>query len=65
MAKKVISVPSAPKLPFSPAIRAGDYIFVSGQVGITDAQEIKKIEAQVRQCLDNMKTVLKGAGYTG
>jgi len=62
MVKKVITVPSAPKLPFSPAIRAGDYIFVSGQVGITDAQDVKGLEAQVKQCLENMKAVLTAAG---
>ena len=63
MAKKVITVPGAPKLPFSPAIRAGDYIFVSGQLGITDAQgkEVKGIGAQTRQCLENIKEVLAAA----
>ena len=33
MAKEVITVPNAPELPLSPAIKAGDYIFVSGEVG--------------------------------
>jgi len=64
MIKRVITLPDAPKLPYSPAIRAGDYIFVSGQVGHTDAQrrEVKGIEAQVKQCLENMKKVLAAAG---
>ena len=64
MVKKVITVPGAPKLPFSPAIRAGDYIFVSGQVGFADAQgrEIKGIEAQTKRCLENMNEVLAAAG---
>ena len=64
MVKKVITLPDAPKLPFSPAIRAGDYIFVSGQIGHVDAQgrEVKGIEAQVKQCLENMKKVLAAAG---
>jgi 2-iminobutanoate/2-iminopropanoate deaminase len=64
MVKKVITVPGAPKLPFSPAIRAGDYIFVSGQAGFVDAEgkEIKGIEAQTKQCLENIKAVLKAAG---
>jgi 2-iminobutanoate/2-iminopropanoate deaminase len=63
MIKKVITLPDAPKLPFSSAIRAGDYTFVSGQIGHTDAQgrEVKGIEAQVRQCLENMKRVLAAA----
>jgi 2-iminobutanoate/2-iminopropanoate deaminase len=64
MVKKVITVPSTPKLPFSPAIRAGDYIFVSGQIGLTDAQgkETKGIKAQTKQCLENIKAVLTAAG---
>jgi len=64
MAKEVIRVPNAPKLPFSPAIRAGDYIFVSGQGGFSDSQgnEIKGIEAQTRRCLDNIKQILETAG---
>ena len=64
MGKEVITVPNAPKLPFSPAIRAGDYIFVSGQVGFIDAggKEVKGIEAQTRQCLENIKQVLEAAG---
>jgi len=62
--KEVITVANAPKLPFSPAIRAGDYIFVSGQVGFTDSggKEVKGIEAQTRQCLENIKQVLQVAG---
>lgn len=64
MAKKVITVSGAPKLPFSPAIKAGDYIFVSGQVGFVDAlgREIKGIEAQTKRCLENIKEVLTAAG---
>lgn len=64
MAKKVITVPNAPKLPYSPAIRSGDFIFVSGQVGFIDSagKEVKGIEAQTRQCLENIKQVLSAAG---
>ena len=64
MGKEVIAVPNAPKLPFSPAIRAGDYIFVSGQVGFIDTggEEVKGIEAQTRQCMENIKQVLEAAG---
>ena len=64
MPKQVINIPNAPKYPFSPAIRAGDYIFVSGQGGFVDAEgkEVKGIGAQTRQCLENMKQVLETAG---
>lgn len=64
MTKRIITVPNAPKLPFSPAIKAGDYIFVSGQVGYQDpktGEEVKGIEAQTRQCLENLKQVLVAA----
>jgi len=66
MVKKVITLPDAPKFPFSSAIRAGDYIFVSGQVGHTDAQgrEITGVKTQVKQCLENMKRVLAAAGLS-
>jgi len=65
MTKQVINVPNAPKLPFSPAIKAGDYIFVSGQGGFQDpktGEAIEGIEAQTKQCLENMKQVLETAG---
>ncbi|MBN2186265.1 MAG: RidA family protein [Dehalococcoidia bacterium] len=64
MAKEVITIPNALKLPFSPAIKAGDYIFVSGQAGFidSDGREVKGIEAQTRQCLENIKQVLEAAG---
>ena len=65
MAKKVIMVPTAlPGVPYSPAIEAGDYIFVSGQVGHVDSQgkKLAGVEAQTRQVLDNMKRVLEAAG---
>ncbi|TET49121.1 MAG: RidA family protein [Dehalococcoidia bacterium] len=65
MAKKVIMVPTAlPGVPYSPAIKAGDYIFVSGQVGHVDSQgnKLEGVEAQTKQVLDNMKRVLEAAG---
>ena len=65
MTKQVISVPNAPRYPFSPAIRAGDYVFVSGQGGFQDPKTggaIEGIEAQTRQCLENIKQVLETAG---
>ena len=65
MSKKVIMVPTAlPGVPYSPAIKAGDYIFVSGQVGHVDSQgkKLEGVEAQTGQVLDNMKRVLEAAG---
>ena len=64
MAKEVVIVPNRPKTPYSPGIKAGDYIFVSGQIGLVDdkGRELKGVEAQARQCLENLKQVLEAAG---
>ena len=52
--------------PFSPAVRAGDFIYVSGQVPVNKEGEIVAggIEAQTRQVMENIKTVLALAGAT-
>lgn len=65
MKKQVIKTGNAPGYPFSSAIKAGDYIFVSGQGGFQDAKtgkEIKGVKEQTRQCLENMKSALEAAG---
>jgi reactive intermediate/imine deaminase len=53
-------------LPFSPAVRAGPFVFVSGQVAIGDNGEVVGggIEAQTRQALANVERALKLAGCT-
>ena len=52
--------------PFSPGVRAGDFISVSGQVPANAEGEIVAggIEAQTRQVMENLKTVLALAGCT-
>jgi len=64
MKKEVVTVTGAPQLPFSPAIKAGGFLFVSGQLGAVDAagKPLASIEAQTGQCLENMKRVLAAAG---
>jgi reactive intermediate/imine deaminase len=51
-------------LPFTPAIRAGDFVYVSGQVGFDANNEIVAggIVAQVRQTIENMRRILDQAG---
>ncbi|HMQ92044.1 MAG TPA: RidA family protein [Amaricoccus sp.] len=51
-------------LPFSPAVRAGDFVYVSGQVAMNDRGEIEPggIEAQTRRTMENVKKVLAMAG---
>jgi reactive intermediate/imine deaminase len=53
-------------LPFSPAVRAGPFVFVSGQVAMGDNGDIVGggIEAQTRQVLANVERALKLAGCT-
>jgi 2-iminobutanoate/2-iminopropanoate deaminase len=69
MEKTEIITQNAPK-PFgifSQGIKAGKFLFISGQVA-KDAvgQVIGKgdIKAQTRQCLENLKAVLQGGGAT-
>ncbi|MBY6264103.1 RidA family protein [Azospirillum sp. 412522] len=50
---------------YSAAIRSGDLLFVSGQVGSrADGSPEPDFEKQVRQAFDNLATVLKAAGCT-
>ena len=50
--------------PFSPATRAGDFVFVSGQVAAGDDGQIVAggIEAQTRQVFRNVEKALALAG---
>ena len=51
------------RLPFSSAVRVGDILFLSGQIGDrADGSQPEGIEAQARQAMDNIGDVLKGQG---
>lgn len=57
----------APRGPYSPAVRAGDFIFVSGQVAVDPAtQELiaGDIAVETRQVLNNIKSLVEGCGAT-
>ena len=50
---------------YSPAIRSGGFLFVSGQVGArADGSPEPDLEAQVRLAFENLNGVLAGAGCT-
>jgi reactive intermediate/imine deaminase len=50
-------------LPFSEAVRVGDVLYLSGQIGFgPDGKLPDGIEAQTRQAMDNIGGVLKRAG---
>jgi 2-iminobutanoate/2-iminopropanoate deaminase len=53
-----------PNLPFHPAVRAGDFIFVSGQVAkdADGAMRSGAIEEETRWTLEAVRRVLKEAG---
>ena len=50
--------------PYTPAVRAGDTIYVSGQLGLVDGALVDGIDAQVRQALANMAALLEAEGAT-
>jgi 2-iminobutanoate/2-iminopropanoate deaminase len=66
--KEVIRAPGAPPgLPFSPAVRVGDLLFLSGQIGtVPGTRELAPggIGPETRQTLENIRTVLEYAGAT-
>src|SRR5277367_1239754 len=57
----------SPRGPYSPAVRAGDFIFVSGQGPIdpvTDKLSSGDIKHQTNIVLSNIKRILDAAGAT-
>ena len=62
-----VPTPSAPPVagPYSPAVRAGDWLVLAGQVGLDPAsgQMVEGgVEAQARQVLANVRAVLADCG---
>lgn len=67
--KEIISTTGAPGAigPYSQAVKAGDFLFVSGQLPIdpaTGAFAGDDITAQTRQSLTNVKNIVEAAGMT-
>ncbi len=65
--KQVISTDKAPAAvgPYSQAVRAGDFLFVSGQLGIDPATGRLVdggIEKQAEQALRNLASIVEAAG---
>jgi 2-iminobutanoate/2-iminopropanoate deaminase len=64
--RETITSPSAPAAlgPYSQAVRAGDFIFCSGQTGLDPATGVLRegVVAQAEQVLDNLAAVLAAAG---
>src|SRR4029453_13954075 len=64
--KRVIAPPGPkPVGPYSPGIMAGDFLYVSGQgARDRDGRLPETVDAQVRQTLENVKTIVEAAGQT-
>jgi reactive intermediate/imine deaminase len=66
MPKTVISTPRAPSAigTYSQAVRCGDTIYISGQIGLDPAtmQLVEGIDRQVTRVFDNLKAVAEAAG---
>jgi 2-iminobutanoate/2-iminopropanoate deaminase len=57
----------APRGPYSSAVRAGDFIFVSGTVPVdpkTNEWSFGDIQHETRLTLENIRQILAGAGAT-
>ena len=67
MRKEIIVVDKLPKppVPYSHCVKAGNFLFIAGQVGVDPANSKLKgssIQEQTEQALTNMGNVLKAAG---
>ena len=52
--------------PYSPAVRVGGFLFLSGQIGMDQATgqlRNESIETETRQALENITNILHAAGY--
>ncbi|MGA9396547.1 MAG: RidA family protein [Azonexus sp.] len=66
MAKTIIATPHAPTAigTYSQAVRVGDTIYMSGQIGLDPAtmQMVDGIDAQIVRVFENLKAVAEAAG---
>ena len=66
MAKTIIATPNAPAAisTYSQAVRVGDTVYLSGQIGLDPAsmQLVDGIDAQIVRVFDNLKAVAEAAG---
>lgn len=66
MSKTIISTPNAPAAigTYSQAVRVGDTVYLSGQIGLDPAtmQMAADIDAQIVRVFENLKAVAEAAG---
>jgi len=66
MAKTIVSTPNAPGAigTYSQAVRCGDTVYVSGQIGLDPAtmQLVEGIDAQIHRVFRNLGAIAEAAG---
>ncbi len=60
----MIAVMSKPVGPYTPIVRGGDMLAVSGQLGMLDGALVDGFEGQVRQAIVNLRALLATEGAT-
>ncbi|MFQ5636538.1 MAG: RidA family protein [bacterium] len=67
MNRKIISTPKAPGAigPYSQAVHAGSFLFISGQISINPATaelELGDIQTQTKRVMNNIQAIVEEAG---
>ena len=57
-----VHIMSKPLGPYTPVVSAGDFIFVSGQVGMSDGSLPSGVAAQTTQAIENLTAQLASVG---
>ncbi|MEY2569630.1 MAG: 2-iminobutanoate/2-iminopropanoate deaminase [Actinomycetota bacterium] len=55
---------TTPVGPYTPIVRAGEWLVVSGQVGLRDGHLTEGVKGQTTQAIANVRTLLEGEGVT-
>ncbi|MFT7475816.1 MAG: 2-iminobutanoate/2-iminopropanoate deaminase [Verrucomicrobiales bacterium] len=55
---------SKPVGPYTPLVRAGNTLYVSGQLGLVEGALVDGLDAQVRQAVSNLASLLAAEGGT-
>lgn len=63
-APEFLAATGGPERPFSPAVRANDFLFLSGQLGTDSAGRVVAggVQAQTRQAMQNISALLLRSG---
>ena len=64
--KETITLDYPPDAHYNPAVRAGDFIYTCGHIGLEDesGKEVTTVEEQTRVTMEELRKTLKAAGAT-